>query len=127
MVKREVTAEQSKDAGMAFVLILLLVWAATRGNGFIFAAMAVHVLNMIAPQLFRPAAVVWFGVSHLLGTVVSKLVLSIVFFGILTPVGVVRRWMGKDSLQLRVFRAGTASVMTERNHTYGSRDIELPY
>jgi hypothetical protein len=127
MLNTEVTREQSKDTGMALVLVLLLAWGASGRNGFVLAAIAMHVVNMIAPGLFKPAAVVWFTASHLLGTVVSKVVLSVVFFGVVTPMAMFRRLLGKDPMQLRAFRAGHGSVMTERNHVYTGLDIELPY
>jgi threonine/homoserine/homoserine lactone efflux protein len=82
---------------------------------------------MIVPQVFKPAAVVWLGLSHLIGMVMSKVVMSIVFFGVVTPIGVVRRMMRKDTLQLRAFRRGRASVMVDRNHTYTPMDLEHPY
>jgi saxitoxin biosynthesis operon SxtJ-like protein len=127
MVNKDVTREQSKDTGMALVLMLLLAGLASGRNGFLVLAMAFHVVNMIVPRIFRPAAVVWFAVSHLLGMVVSKVVLSLVFFVVVTPMAVLRRALGRDSLQLRAFRDGRGSVMTERNHLYTGRDIELPY
>jgi polyferredoxin len=127
MVNTNVTPEQSKDTGMALVLILLLIWVGGGHDGVVVAAIVVHVANMVMSKVFRPAAIVWFALSHLLGTVVSKVLLSIVFFGIVTPVGLWRRMLGKDSLRLRAFRVGHKSVMTQRNHTYTGRDIEHPY
>lgn len=123
----KITKEQSRDTGMAMVLLLLLAFAFRRRAEFVYAAMALHVLNMLAPQLFRPVAVVWLGLSHALGTVVSKIVLSIVFFLVVLPIGFLRRINGKDSLKLRVFKANDESVMIERNYTFTARDLERPY
>jgi hypothetical protein len=38
-----------------------------------------------------------------------------------------RRVMGKDALQLKAFKAGSTSVMVERNHTFTAADISKPY
>lgn len=127
VLRTDITKEQSKDAGMAFVFILLLLRLALKRDGFLYAALGLHVLNMIAPQVYRPAAVVWFTLSYLLGTVVSKVVLSILFFALVTPLGLLRRVFGKDSLQLKDFKAGGGSVMQDRNHTFTGEDIEQPY
>jgi polyferredoxin len=121
------TKDQSRDTGMAMVLLLLLLYLKTRHNGFLWAAIASHVVNMIIPRIYAPIAVVWLGLSHLLGTVMSKILLSILFFGLVTPIGVLRRLLGKDSLKLREFKAGEESVMTLKNHVYAGRDIERPY
>jgi uncharacterized membrane protein YgdD (TMEM256/DUF423 family) len=89
--------------------------------------MALHVVNMTLPQVYKPIAVFWLGLSDLLGSVVSRILLSIVFFGVVTPIGIFRRLLGRDSLKLRAFKASKESVMLERNHTFVGRDIETPY
>ena len=124
---RTITKDQSRDTGMAMVLLLLILFVARKGEEFLIGAMVLHVLNMIVPQIYRPIAVVWLGLSDLLGTVVSKILLSIVFFGIVTPIATLRRLLGKDSLKLREFKAGQDSVMVERNHRFIGVDLERPY
>jgi hypothetical protein len=126
--KKKITKDQSRDTGMAMVLLLLLLSISPkRQHGYLIAAIAVHVVNMILPQIFRPIAVVWLGFSNLLGEIVPKVLLSIVFFLVVTPIGILRRLMGKDALKLRVFKGSQDSVMLERNHTFVGRDIEKPY
>lgn len=125
--KRKITKDQSRDTGMAMVLLLLIVFLARKREAWLIAAMALHVLNMIVPQVYRPVAVLWLGLSDLLGAVVSKILLSIVFLAIVTPMGIFRRLSGKDSLKLRAFKASQDSVMLERNHTFIGADLERPY
>jgi len=124
---KKITKEQSLDTGMAMVLLLLIVYIRTRRDGVLWGAIALHVLNMIVPRIFAPIAVLWFWFSHVLGTVMSKILLSILFFGVVTPIGLLRRLFGKDSLKLRAFKANEESVMLERNHMFVGRDIEKPY
>jgi hypothetical protein len=126
-LKRKITKDQSRDTGMAMVLLFLILFASRKREGYLFAAIALHVLNMTWPQVYRPIAVVWLGLSDLLGTVVSKILLSVVFFFVVTPIAILRRLAGKDSLKLRAFKASQDSVMLERNHTFVGRDLERPY
>jgi len=121
------TKDQSRDTGMAMVLLLLLIYLRTHRNGWLYSAMFLHVVNMIVPRIYAPVAVLWFGLSHILGTVMSKVLLSVLFFGFVTPVGVLRRLLGKDSLKLRQFRASPESAMLVRNHLFVAQDIEKPY
>ena len=125
--KRNITKHESRDTGMAMVLLLLILYVVLKRQYFVFAAMALHVVNMTLPRIFRPIAVVWLGLSHLLGTVASKILLSIAFFAVVTPIGILRRLAGKDSLKLRAFKASDESVMLERSHTFAASDIEWPY
>lgn len=112
---------------MAMVLLLLILYIRTRWEGLLWAVIVLHVVNMIVPRIYVPFAVVWLGFSHVLGTVMSKILLSILFFGVVTPMGILRRLLGKDSLKLRVFKASEESVMLVRNHLFVGRDIEKPY
>jgi hypothetical protein len=121
------TREQAKDTGMAMVLILLIIGVTFTRPPYLVIAIVVHVVNMIAPQLFKPVAVVWFGLSTLMGTVVSKMVLAVIFFAIVTPIGLIRRISGVDGLHLRAFKQGHGSVMVQRNHTFTASDFDNPY
>jgi len=124
---RKITKDQCRDTGMAMVLLLLLVDIRAKRGWVLFAAILVLVLNMTVPRIYRPIAVLWLGLSDLLGAVVSKILLSIVFFLVVVPIGVLRRLAGKDSLKLRAFKAGNDSVMVERNHVFVGRDLERPF
>ena len=125
--KRKITKDQSRDTGMAMVLLFLIVFISRKREGLLFGAIGLHVLNMIVPQIYRPVAVVWLGISDLLGSVVPRILLAIVFFVVVTPIGVLRRLAGKDSLKLHAFKASPDSVMLERNHTFIGGDLERPY
>lgn len=125
--QRKITKDQSRDTGMAVVLLLLLIDLKLKRNGILFGAMAVHVVNMIWPRVYQPLAYFWFGLSDLLGNVTSKILMSVLFFGVVTPIGMLRRLLGKDSLQLRAFKASNGSSLTVRNHVFIARDVERPY
>jgi Saxitoxin biosynthesis operon protein SxtJ len=125
--KRAITKEQSKDTGMAMVLLLLLFSAAFKRETLVTIAIVALVVDMTFPQFYRPVAVLWLGLSHLLGTVVSKILLTLVFFGVVTPIGLARRLLGIDSLKLKDFKSGENSVMVIRNHIFTGKDIEKPY
>jgi polyferredoxin len=83
--------------------------------------------NMIWPKIFLPFARIWFGVSNVLGIVMSKVILGVVFFLLVTPMGVVRKLLGKDSMQLKQWKKGTPSVFKMRDHTFTPGEIEKPY
>lgn len=127
LLARKITKDQSRDTGMAMVLLLLLLFIARKREGWLYGAMILHVLNMVVPQIYRPIAILWLGFSDLLGLVMPKLMLGIVFFLVVTPIGFLRRLMGKDALKLRVFKASDESVMVERKHLFVGQDLERPY
>ena len=121
------TKEQAKDTGMAAVLILLVLGLFQENGIYVKIALALLIIDMTFPALFKPLAVLWIGLSNLLSLVVPKLVISLSFILVVVPIGVVRRMMGNDSLRLKQFKRGTDSVMTKRNHTYVASDLDKPY
>lgn len=127
LLRRNVTTAQSRDTGMAMVLLLLILAVFRKREGYLYVAIAMHVTNMIVPQIYRPIAVVWLGLADLMGAVVSRILLSIVFFAVVTPIAYLRRLLGKDSLKLLAFKASRESVMVERDHVFVGQDLERPY
>jgi len=124
---KTISKKQASDTGMAIVLILLLVGLFSQNNFYYKIAIPVLVINMISPMFYYLFAIIWLGFSHLLGTVVSKIILTIVYIIMVIPVGIFRRLLGKDSLQLSEFKKGNNSVMKTRNYNFSSKDIEKPY
>lgn len=119
--------EQAKDAGMALVLILLLFVLLGREEFLLLPATVCLVLVMSVPAVFAPWARVWFGFSHLLGKVVSKIILIVIFYGMAVPIGILRRICGADPMRIKFWKQGKASVFVNRNCTMTKRDIERPY
>ena len=52
---------------------------------------ALVLLSLVAPQLLRPVYRVWMGLAFVLGYFMTRLLLSLVFFGAITPVGWLRQ------------------------------------
>ncbi|MBI4803608.1 MAG: hypothetical protein HY795_00050 [Desulfovibrio sp.] len=121
------TKAQARDTGLALVLICLLVAWFTGRKDALGYGIALLVLDMTWSSAFKPAAKLWFAFSHILGTVMSKILLSVVFFTVLTPVGLFRRLLGKDPMQTQGFKKNAASVFRVRDHLFSSKDIETPY
>ncbi len=56
---------------------------------------------LIAPQALRQVFAAWTAAGRILGWINSRLVLTIVFYAIITPVGVVMRLCGRDMMRRR--------------------------
>ena len=126
-IPASITTNQAKDTGMAMVLICLLI-AFFGGKQFFYGlAIMLLLINMIWPNVFKPVAKIWLGFSHVLGSVMSRIILSIIFLVLVLPLGFVRRLIGKDSLQLKKWKKDHVSVFKTREHEFTSEDIKYPY
>lgn len=59
---------------------------------------------VVLPRSLGPAYRVWMTIGGVLGWINTRIILTVVFYGVFTPVGLVRRLLGKDSMA-RTFSA----------------------
>jgi len=74
----------------------LLVYGSGLLSGLFLAA------AILRPSLLRWLNVAWFRLGILLAKIVSPVVVGVIFFLILTPVGLLTRMFGRDELKLRL-------------------------
>lgn len=127
LIKMKVSDEQCKDSGLALVLIALILSMVFSPHYLLPIGIGLLVVTMTVPTLFRPFARIWFGFSHALGTLVSRMLLTLLFYGLVTPVGCIRRVLGKDSMQLKKWKRGKVSVFNDRDHLFTRQDLDHPY
>ena len=127
LIKMKVSDEQCKDSGLALVLIALILSMFFSPYYLLPIGTGLLIVTMSVPTLFRPFARIWFGFSHALGTLVSKILLSLLFYGLVTPVGFIRRVLGKDSMQLKKWKRGKVSVFHDRDYLFTRQDLDNPY
>ncbi|MCI4624577.1 MAG: hypothetical protein L3V56_01300 [Candidatus Magnetoovum sp. WYHC-5] len=125
--KRKITLTEVRDAGMVVVFILLIIAYWQGSLVLIPYAIFFLFINMLWPTAYKPVAILWFGLANILNIVMSKVLLSIVFFVLVVPVGLIRRVIGADSLQLKKWKKGDVSAFSVRNHKYSATDMERPY
>lgn len=118
---------KSRDAGLALLLVLLIIIYFTKIYTLILPTILILVFLMTIPGIFKPFAIVWFGFSKYLGTFSSTIILSLLFLTIITPVSLVRRLFKADSLQLRSFYSDAESAFQESHYEYKKIDLQNPY
>ena len=99
-----------------FVVIGVLPWLGGHGlrSWALVVATAIAVIAGFAPDVLAPhnRAWSWFGLR--LHAITSPIILGVMFFGVLTPFGLVMRACGKDLLRLKRDPAA-ASYWIERD------------
>ncbi|MCC7228706.1 MAG: hypothetical protein IT507_18670 [Burkholderiaceae bacterium] len=88
-------------------------WSSGVVIGLFAASLVVALVSLVAPALLAPFNKAWFKLGLLLGKIVSPIVLGLIFFVLLTPVGVIGRLLGRDELRLK--KAPVTSWWIDRN------------
>lgn len=57
--------------------------------------------GLVRPKILRTLFVAWMVAAFPIGWVMSHLLLAVVYFGIVTPIGFLLRLRGRDALQLK--------------------------
>lgn len=88
-------------------------------------AIGLVLATLISPWLARAVAWLWLKLALSIGFVVSRILLGIVFFLILTPMALFQRLLKKNPLQLEPPATGSAFI--ERPHQFTGSDLERPW
>jgi hypothetical protein len=124
--KNTMTREQNTGFGATAALVLLVIEALT-GVDLHGAIMATLIATVLCPWLFTPASAVWYMAGRHVEQLFSTVTLALIYFLVVTPVGLMRRRFAKDTLSLRKFRQGDGSVFDVKEKTYCADDLKHPY
>ncbi len=85
------------------------------------------IIGLFIAPLATLISQLWLKLSHLLGAVMSRLLMCLVFFLVLLPLALLRRLVTRnDSLQLKR-KAEGASYYAEEVKKYTANDLQFPW
>ena len=97
----------NKSFGIVFFIFFLIIslWPIKNGLDIRLWSLIISIifllLGLFNSKLLTPLNQIWFKFGLLLGKVVSPVVMGVVFFLIVTPTGLIMRFLGKDLLSLK--------------------------
>jgi hypothetical protein len=77
---------------------------------FLGAASLFLLFSLLKPTMLRLVYKGWMAVADVLGFIMTRVILSVLFYLVLTPIGVVARIMGKDFLAMKMNDHSSASA-----------------
>lgn len=101
------TRNELRKFGFTMSAVLLLVaaflfWKQKPSMQYLlYAGLGLGVLGLILPQLLRPFYYFWMALAVLMGFVMTRVILTLLYFGLFTPIAVLVRLLGKDLLEER--------------------------
>ncbi len=117
--------KDSKAKSLETLLVLtgalIIVYWVSPKKIYLLIALIFIVIGVVSPFLSAKISWVWLKFAELLGSVMSKIILSIVYFVFLVPIAIVQRLIKKNPLNLK---RQEGSYYTERNKKYSPKEIE---
>ncbi len=115
--------QQCIEFGQVAILVVLFFALKYKTAVWVDIAFGLTLVTVLIPYLLYPFAFVWFGLSKILSVVGPVVLMTIIFFVIVMPVGLCRKLMGTDNLKLKQFKKTTGSVMHVRDHAFTKDDL----
>ena len=114
-------------SGLALTLVILLIGTLAKFRPVTAIVGFCIILLMVKPTVFYPFSVIWLNLSDILGRIMSRILLTVIFCLMVVPVGLARKIAGKDSLMLQSFKKSNKSVFKVRDHKFSKEDLLHPY
>ena len=116
----------NKSFGIFFFLVLFIIafWS-FRGNLNeisilpFFIAIIFLILGLMKSKLLTLLNKIWFRFGIILGAIIAPIIMAIIFFLVVTPIGLLMKIMGKDLLKKNYDKAAK-SYWIKRNQDIGT-------
>ena len=110
----------NRSFGILFSILFAIIafWPIINGNPLrlwlIPVSVIFLVLGLLNSKLLNPLNVVWVKFGELLGRIIAPIVMAIIYFIIVTPIGLFMRLIRKDLLNLKFSKANTYWIKREK-------------
>ena len=103
--KSKIKISSNRSFGLVFFVVFLIIalWPLKSGEEFRLWSLVISIIlvirGVIHAKLLTPLNKLGLKCGILLGSIVSPIVMGVVYFAVVTPIGVLMRLLGKDLLK----------------------------
>ena len=101
----KIKISSNRSFGLVFFVVFLIValWPLKSGEDIRIWSLALSIiffsLGILNSKLLTPLQKMWFKFGIFLGAIVSPIVMGMIYFLVVTPIGIFMRFLGKDLLK----------------------------
>ena len=103
----DIKISSNRSFGIVFFVVFLLIalYPLTYGGEIRIWSLIISIifliLGLLNSKILAPLNKIWFKFGIFLGKIISPLIMGIIFFLVVTPIGLIIRLLGKDLLNLK--------------------------
>ena len=107
LIKSNIKISSNRNFGLVFFFIFLVVsiWPLTHNESpriwSAIISLAFLILVLTRSKLLTPLNRLWAKFGIILGSIITPIVMGVVFFLVITPIGLVMKIIGKDLLSIK--------------------------
>ena len=123
----KISSNRSFGIIFSVVFILIAIWPLTQDGSIRIWAVPISlifvVLGLLNSKLLTPLNIAWHKFGILLGSIVAPIVMFVIFFMVVTPIGFFMRLIGKDLLRKK-FDKNIKTYWIKCNKTLSSMKLQ---
>tara|TARA_Y100000590_G_C15569986_1_gene958189 strand:+ start:719 stop:1105 length:387 start_codon:yes stop_codon:yes gene_type:complete len=108
MNKIKISSNRNFGLVFFFVFLIVSIWPIISGESIRIWSVAISlvflILGLMNSKVLTPLNKLWFKFGIILGAIVAPVIMSIIFFLVITPIGLIMKIMGKDLLNKKYDR-----------------------
>ena len=103
----EIKISSNRSFGIVFFIVFLLIGTYPLLNNdhiriwALIISIVFLILGLLNSKILLPLNKIWFKFGILLGKIISPLIMGLIFFVVVTPIGLLMRLLNKDLLNLK--------------------------
>ena len=107
MKNSKIKIGSNKSFGIVFftVFLIIAIWPLLNGYEIRYWSLIISIvfliLGILNSKILTPFNKIWFKIGILLGNVISTIIMSIIFFLVVTPTSIIMKILKKDLLNLK--------------------------
>ena len=103
--KIKISSNRSFGIVFSIVFFIIAIWPLLNGSNIRYWSLIISVvfliLGILNSKILTPLNKIWFKIGILLGNVISPIIMSIIFFLVVTPTSFIMKILRKDLLNLK--------------------------
>lgn len=104
-IKNETRDSRKFGITVGLLLVVLAGYFFWKGEGtfeiVLFLGLALGLLGLVMPVVLKPVNWLWMVLAVILGWIMTRVILSLMYYVVITPIATISRLSGKDFLHLK--------------------------
>ena len=111
----------NRNFGLVFfiVFLLIVIWPLKDNESIRIWAIVISfiffILGILNSRLLTPLNLIWVKFGEYIGKILAPVVMGIIYFFVLTPIGILMRLIGKDLLKMKFSKENSYWIKREKN------------
>lgn len=121
MSSKNLTSNRNFGIFFSFIFIIISFWPLKDGDSIRIWSLSISLifltLGLLNSNILSPLNKAWFKLGIYLGNIISPMIMAIIFFFLITPIGLLMRILNKDLINLKKKNKKSYWIKKKNNST----------